>query len=225
MVLGTYEPEVVEVLRREIRPGNVCIDIGAHVGYYAILMARLTGEEGAVVAFEPVPKNFEMLQRNIALNSLMNVQLEPLAVSGGEGTLRLTLDLDDDFTMTASASAYAVGNRREVIDVATCSLDGYLARTGSIPDFLQIDVEGADLAVLKGAKATLRKARPKLLIEIHGWGGLERDEVSKFLSSFGYQRTILGLRRREAFAFFQPCNQAIGTTAQEAQSDGSAVNA
>jgi len=225
MVLGAYEPEVAEVLRREIRPGNVCIDIGAHVGYYAILMARLTGEEGAVVAFEPVPENFEMLQRNIALNSLTNVQLEPLAVSEGEGGLRLTLRSDEQFTMTASASGYAVGDRRKVIDVATCSLDGYLARLGSVPDIIQIDVEGAELAVLKGAKATLRKARPKLLIEIHGWEGPERDEVSRFLSSFGYQRTILGLRGREAFAVFRRCNHAIGTTAQEAQSDGSAVNA
>ena len=179
------------------------MDIGAHVGYYAILMARLTGDEGAVVAFEPVPENFAMLQRNVVLNALANVQLEPLAVSEQDGTLRLTLNIDEVTTKTASARAYAVGDRRKVMDVAACSLDAYLARTGNIPDLLLLDVEGAELAVLEGAKVTLRKARPKLLIEIHGWDGPERDEVSKFLSSFGYERTILGRRDNEAFAFFR----------------------
>ncbi len=182
MVLGAYEPEVTEVLRREISPGNICIDIGAHVGYYAILMARLTGEEGAVVAFEPVPENFEMLQRNIVLNSLTNVHLESSAVTQGEGSLHLTLRSDEEFTKTASTCGYAVADRQRGIDVPTCALDGYLERTDSIPDLLQIDVEGAELAVLMGAKATLRNARPKLLIEIHGWGSPESAEVSRFLS-------------------------------------------
>ena len=177
------------------------------------------------MAFEPVPENFAMLQRNIALNALANVQLEPLAASEHDGTLRLAVRRGEELTFHASACAYDVGDQRKVIDVATCALDGYLARTGSVPDLLQIDVEGAELAVLKGAQATLREARPKLLIEIHGWGSPESDEVSRFLSSFGYQRTILGQRGSEAFAFFRPCNQAVGITAQEAPPRGSAVTA
>jgi FkbM family methyltransferase len=225
MVLGAYEPEVTEVLRREIRPGNICIDVGAHVGYYAILMARLAGQKGVVVAFEPVPVNFEMLQSNIALNALENVRLEPLAVSEGAGGLSLILRSDTELTMNASASGYGVEDRRKVLQVATCSLDGYLARTGIIPDLLLIDVEGAELDVLKGAQATLSKAPPNLLIEIHGWHGPEHDEVSRFLSSFGYQGTILGQRGGEAFAFFRSSNQVMGTPAQEAHSEGSAVSA
>ena len=80
-VLGAYEPEIADVLRREIAPGSVCFDVGANVGYYAILMARLAGENGTVVAFEPVPLNFETLEQNIALNALKNVRLEPMAAN------------------------------------------------------------------------------------------------------------------------------------------------
>jgi FkbM family methyltransferase len=213
MVLGAYEPEVAELLRREIKAGALCMDIGAHVGYYAILMARLTGEAGTVVAFEPVPENFEMIKKNVVLNSLGNVRLEPLAVSGEDGTLKLTLRSDEKLTFHASACDYDIGDRRKVIDVVTCSLDGYLARFGRVPDLLQIDVEGAELAVLHGAEATLRKARPKLLIEIHGWGSPESVKVSEYLSSFGYKRTILGSRGSEVFAFFRPCDQASGIAA------------
>ena len=126
MVLGTYEPEVAAVLRREIAPGNVCVDIGAHIGYNALLMARLTGKDGKVVAFEPVPENFKMLEKNVTLNALTNVQLEPLAVNDGESTLRLALRSDEEFTMTASAGGYAVDAQRREIDVASQSLDGYL---------------------------------------------------------------------------------------------------
>jgi len=225
MVLGAYEPQVAEALRREIAPGNVCIDVGAHVGYYAILMARLSGKKGAVVAFEPIPVNFELLQRNIALNALANVRPDGLAVSERDGTLRLTLSCDEVLPKTASTCGFAVGERRKVIDVATCSLDSYLARTGNVPDLVLIDVEKAELAVLRGAQATLRTARPKLLIEIHGWEGPERDEVGRFLSGFGYQRTILGYRNREAFAFFRPSPQPIETKAQKVRPDGSGVTA
>src|ERR1035437_8331082 len=101
------------------------------------------------------------------------------------------------FPQPRPSAATVSGDRRKVMDVATCSLDGYLMQRGSVPDFLQIDVEGAELAVLRGAEATLRKARPKILIEIHGWDCPETVEVSKFLTRLGYQRTILGQRGRE----------------------------
>jgi FkbM family methyltransferase len=209
LVLGTYEPTVAAVLRREITPGSLCLDIGAHLGYYAILMARLTGNNGVVVAFEPVPENFAMLQKNLALNALANVHYEPLAVSAEDGTLRLAIACDGEFPKTASRSGFAVGKGRKALDVATCSVDTYLTRTGNDPDLLLIDVERAELDVLKGAQATLRRARPKLVIELHGWDTPERDEVGKFLSRFGYQGTILGHRNREAFGFFRPSQKPI----------------
>jgi FkbM family methyltransferase len=222
-ILGAYEPQVADALRGQIAPGDVCIDIGAHIGYYAILMARLTGVQGAVVAFEPVPRIFEMLQRNIALNVLRNVQLEPLAVSDHDGSLCLILEDDEGFPKTASVHGFGVGDRRKVVEVATGSLDTYLARTGKVPDLVLIDVEGAEFDVLRGAQATLQKARPKLLIEIHGWDSPESDEVSRFLSTIGYQRAVLGYGDHVAYTFFRPANLATETTALESRPDGSAV--
>jgi hypothetical protein len=67
---------------------------------------------------------------------------------------------------------------------------------------IQIDVEAAEMNVLRGAKRTLEAFRPTLLIEIHGWEGVDSSEVCRFLSAFGYRPTILGERRHEAFVLF-----------------------
>ena len=221
MVLGASEPEVAELLRREITPGNVCIDVGAHAGYFAIHMACLAGKRGSMVAFEPVPVNFDILQKNIALNSLANVRLEPMGVSAHAGTLQFTLDSHQEFPKTGTITGHASGGRLKVMDVPTCTLDSYFAETGRVPDLLLIDVEGAKLDVLKGAEAILKTGRPRLLIELHDWDSSKRDEASEFLSTLGYQRTIIGHRKTvsgtrtlsRAFGFFPPA-QAIGTPAQ-----------
>lgn len=71
-VKGGYEPDTVDRLKEYVKPASVCHDIGAHVGYLSIVMSRLVGEHGKVVAFEPRPANLEYLQRHIRLNNILN---------------------------------------------------------------------------------------------------------------------------------------------------------
>jgi FkbM family methyltransferase len=201
--LGTYEPPVANALRRHIRPGYCCFDIGAHIGYYAILMSRLTGDEGLVAAFEPLPESFDMLQKNVTLNALENVRLEPAALGERTDRLVLTFATHEKLTMTPSVTGYRVEGQGGRIEVAAHSLDGYVADLGRIPQFMLIDVEAAELAVLRGAESTLRRAHPKLLIEIHGWGTPDSGEVGRYLSQFGYHEEVLGVRGNEAFVFFE----------------------
>src|SRR6266853_6141716 len=87
--LGLYEPEAMEGIRRLVKAGDYCIDVGANLGYYTISLATWVGPRGLVVAFEPFPGNFAILEKNVYLNQLQNVILEPSALSDCKGSLQL----------------------------------------------------------------------------------------------------------------------------------------
>jgi FkbM family methyltransferase len=197
-VLGTYEPEVSECLAQLVKPGSCCLDVGAHLGYFTILMARRAGPEGLVVGFEPFPRNLEALRENIQLNRLTNVRLEPVALGEREGEVSLIHEGNGMFSATASEEAYAVQGSRAQVRVAMRCLDDCVAELGRTPHVIKADVEGAELAVLRGGRATLRKARPALVIEIHAWGTPKADEVVQLLRDYGYEVTLLGTKGREA---------------------------
>jgi FkbM family methyltransferase len=202
MVLGSYELCVSDALRRELKFGDCCIDVGAHTGYHALLMSKIVGPAGMVVAFEPFPDSLRFLRENALLNSASNMKLENMAVGERYEELRLAFATEEELTMTPSVVDYAVKGRRGFLKVPTDSLDSYLHRLGRMPNLIQIDVEGAEMSVLRGAKTTLRCSRPKLLIEIHGWNTRNRDDIFTFLSSFGYNSESIGWRGNEGFVFF-----------------------
>jgi FkbM family methyltransferase len=83
-ISGVWEPNVTAAFRRALAPGDVCLDIGAHIGYYALLAARLVGPRGRVYAFEPSPENYQSLRVNVELNALRNVTTVELAVGEEE---------------------------------------------------------------------------------------------------------------------------------------------
>src|SRR5579863_676039 len=82
---GTWEPEVVKAVTEVVREGFVAIDVGAHLGYYALILSRLVGSNGQVIAFEPIPSNFRILSENIELNHCKNIQAVNKAVSDRSG--------------------------------------------------------------------------------------------------------------------------------------------
>ena len=204
-VLGIYEPRVIRALQEHLRVGDTCFDVGGHVGYLTILMARLAGPRGRVVTFEPVPETFEALRENIRLNDLENVTLECTAVGEQEGAISLYCDADQELSWTPSVSAYSVpGNHQKKISVPVLSLDGYLANSVLRPNLVKIDVEGAELEVLHGAQRMLREARPVLLLEIHDRGADHQAEVRQILDDCGYAVNDLDTRERETFCVAVP---------------------
>ena len=123
MVLGSYELSVSDTLQRELRAGDFCIDVGAHIGYHALLMSRIVGANGMVVAFEPFPNNFRFLEENAALNSASNLKAENVAIGERGETIQLSFSADEILTMTASVAAYAVKGRHGVVNVPSIPLD------------------------------------------------------------------------------------------------------
>lgn len=161
-VNDAYEPHVLEVLKTHIRPGMIVLDIGAHIGFDTLLLSRLVGETGKVIAFEPDPANFQWLDRNCELNRLANVTLNRQAVSDTAGALAFAAD----GLTTSHLSAQAPDNP-STIQVETLTLDQWARQAGLIPDLVKIDVEDHEPAVLRGAEELLRTRHPTLLIEIH----------------------------------------------------------
>lgn len=178
--LGRYEHEAQAIFADAIRPGDVVYDIGANVGFYTLLAAKLSGH-GAVIAFEPLPRNLALLQRHLELNAVRNVQVLPLAVSSRSGMARF-----------AAAPNPAMGGLAPSgeIEVTTAALDELIA-AGSIPhpSFMKIDVEGAEYDVLTGATKLLAEDRPTILLSSHGYDQHER--CLALLRAKGYEVRVV----------------------------------
>jgi FkbM family methyltransferase len=165
---GNLESSVQEALVRHLAPGDVMYDIGANLGFFALVAARLVAaEQGRVYAFEPAPDNAEAIRRNAELNLLPNIAVIPRAVSSRAGTARLQIVDDQSWSKLEEYGEHPATER--VIEVETVTIDELL-RAGELPPpgLVKIDVEGAELAVLEGMRATIDEHRPVIVCELHG---------------------------------------------------------
>jgi FkbM family methyltransferase len=162
-ISGVWEPNLTALFTSALAPGDVCIDVGAHIGYYTLLAARAVGPGGHVYAFEPSPANCRTLRRNIALNRLTNVSA--LDVAAGAETRRATLyegpeTNSGQATLNAGFAAKSAAPRREtsveVAPVASLVPEEEWDRTRVI----KIDVEWEELDVLRGLQPVFDRGRP-----------------------------------------------------------------
>jgi FkbM family methyltransferase len=159
------EPELFEFLRRHLRPGDVVIDIGAFLGTYAILEARAVGQLGRVVAFEPSPWTFDVLERHLRMNGLTAPHVEARCAAVGErpGRVQLLTWNDEPYRNMVAPRG------RMGVTIDTMTLDDICASWTQPPTWIRMDVQGQEFAVLKGARELLRAARQRLRIiaEMH----------------------------------------------------------
>jgi FkbM family methyltransferase len=158
--LGVYEREKTALFEKVVGAGSTVYDIGAHVGFYTVLSSQLVGSKGIVVAFEPFPDNMSYLQRHISMNLCENVTAFQIAVSDKNGVT--------GFSQGETSSMGRLSTNGELL-IKTCSIDALLAiRKILPPNFMKIDIEGAELLALEGAKSTLLKHRPTIFLATHG---------------------------------------------------------
>jgi FkbM family methyltransferase len=179
-----YEPETFAFLRASCRPGDVALDIGAHIGLFTVLMARLVGPSGRVVAFEPTPATRDALKRTVALNRCddrVEVRDEAVTDRSGEATF-----FDTDDLASNANSLVATGRHRSGFAVKTVSVDDVLSSRGLSAGCVKIDVEGAELQTLRGAERTLERDRPALALALHphaiGQGGGSLEAIWRLLA-------------------------------------------
>jgi FkbM family methyltransferase len=175
IVMTKHEEQIMGLFRPS--EGDTVVDIGAHMGRYTIPCSKSVGLSGKVVAIEAHPYNFGILQHNLRLNKLKNVRLLNCAVYSNRARLKLYLpDEDLGYTMHHSlmtnylASKYSNEIERKYIEVEADTLDNLLKARGiNEVNWIKIDVEGAELEVLKGAREILStNTRMSILVEIHG---------------------------------------------------------
>ncbi len=165
VIEGAHEPYETEFFLNWLRPGMTVVDIGAHVGWYALQAARRVGPSGRVVAFEPEPKNRELLRRNIAVNAVANIEVVPLAVADRQGWMPLALDPSN-----AGAHWLRAGAEDGAASVAVelTTLDAWCAGWVQPPDALKIDVEGAELLIWQGMRQMLAQSpRIRIMAEFY----------------------------------------------------------
>ena len=153
-----------EILKHFIpKEGDIVVDIGAAFGFYTILASKMIGSKGKVIAIEPQPESFQMLNSNIKLNKLSNVTTLNYAVYSNETKLQL-------YSSYSVIPERAEENTSDFIEVNCNKLDNLILQIEKINEvnWIKIDVEGTELEVLKGATKILSKSKDiSLLIEIH----------------------------------------------------------
>jgi FkbM family methyltransferase len=161
------------LLRRVVRPGDVCVDVGAAGGAHLLVMAKQAGPRGTVLGFEPRPRSLRMLRTLVRASGLTDrVRLHQQALADRVGTMALRIPVvptrahfHGSTEDRATAAAFARLPHRE-IEVPTAPLDEVLAAEGlSRLDVLKLDVEGAELLVLSGATRVLTELRPIVVLE------------------------------------------------------------
>jgi FkbM family methyltransferase len=192
ILAGWFENEEWRFVERFLQPGMTVLDIGAHHGYYTLLASRKAGPRGKVIAFEPSPRERRRLHLHIRLNGCRNVETEDCALGETEGTAQLYLVLGTDSGCN-SLRKPAVTEQTELIPVRIERLDRVLQERGiGKVDFIKLDVEGAELSVLKGATELLhRRPRPVMVVEVQDirttpWGYPARGIV-RYLSDLDYR--------------------------------------
>lgn len=189
-VLGTSEPEQQTWLLDNIAAGDVVFEVGANIGFFAILCARLVGKGGSVYAFEPHPGCAKACRQNLALNDFQNADVYEVAVSSSDG--KLLLDISDSSTALARVSNSASLPINSCVEVRSTTLDTLVfERQLKAPKLIMIDVEGHEIEVLRGAQQTISKNLPTILCEVHWLGQGFIDYFTTHLEPLGYRLSNL----------------------------------
>lgn len=178
-----------EHMKSNLRPGDHVIDVGGNFGFMTLYAGRLVGPTGCVVSFEPVPSHAKLLRRNIELNHMSDhCIVAPCVVSDlPEKTLQMV------FAKSGADPTAAIATNQEGKDrvtVRNVALDDFEYPAGFAPRVIKIDVEGAELSVLRSGPKLLTQFKPVIILEVHGKllgnFSVTEEELFEYLSSFGY---------------------------------------
>lgn len=190
--LGEYEPAITNVIKKIVKKGDICFDIGGNIGWYTTLLQTLVGKNGEVHSFEPVPPTFEILEENVKSNKNSEVvHLNNFAL--GEKSGEANLHVFDNFDAHASMSDFGQNN----VTVYRCSvstINSYLTENKiENVKFVKVDIEGAELSMLKGATDFFKQEIPPIFeIEMaldttKGFGYLPNDIIEFIRNQYEYE--------------------------------------
>src|SRR3984957_16665875 len=184
---GDVEPEVQAVLQRYLRSGMMVYDIGANIGFFSLLAARLVGATGRVTAFEADPEIAARLRENVERNKGAPISVAEKAVWSSSNPVffaRADTQVSPDRGLGHVIDNDAERSAPGTIRVEAVSVDEYVGKSGA-PDFIKCDVEGAEVEVFRGAAKLLNERRPIILCEMHG--DKNRQTLLTMFENLGYR--------------------------------------
>ncbi|MBI2815137.1 MAG: FkbM family methyltransferase [Opitutae bacterium] len=156
---GDFEPHFLQIARQVVRPGDLCLDLGANLGYHSVTLARLTGPDGVVLAFEPQRLIFQQLCGNAFLNDLRNIHVFNAAVGAVDGMVSMdAVDYDHGQVNIGGTKVGQGGDTAAMMRLDSLKLEAV--------KFIKLDIQGCEESFLTGAAATIAKSRPVLFVEI-----------------------------------------------------------
>ena len=189
---GEYEPHLTAAITDVLKPGDSFVDVGANIGWYAILAASIVGPTGSVLAVDVDPQNVEVLNRSLAANNFTNTAVIPIALSDSVGTVVLQKLRGSNNQIVTAGDEREAPNR----NMTALPLDVLVRGLARKIDVVKIDVEGAEFFVLKGAEETVREYRPVIFLEftpdaIERLPGSSGDRLQDWIA--GHDYTIEGV--------------------------------
>lgn len=177
--LGLYENQKLGLFAQAVEPCSIVLDVGAHVGYYTLAASRITGQEGTVIALEPLPRNPHYLREHVKRNALSNVRIIEAAVGNQDGITRFAEGPNSYMGRVSESSG---------ISVRAVKLDTlYDEGTIPAPALIKMDVEGGEKRALEGARELISEFRPLIFLATHGIR--IRDDCLELLKQHGYTVT------------------------------------
>lgn len=183
ILTGTYEPVTTKLFLENIKAGDVILDIGANNGYYSLLAANKAGNNGSVFAFEPDENNIKLLKKNIVLNKITNIKVEEVAVADKNGSIQFSSN-----SIHTGKSTIVVDEKVNSKTVRGITLDSFIKNKKI--NVIIMDIEGAELLALKGAKKTVLKNDLTLFFEYNPKSiksfGYKPNELIKYIYELGF---------------------------------------
>src|SRR4030095_8038429 len=157
---GYYEKELGDLLKKIIKPGDVFLDLGANIGYFSMLVAN-NSPSVKVISFEPVASLFQKMNDNISLNNIKSISAINAAAGETNEDKALFDSATDNLGMSSFKQPENYSGKKEKVKVVT--IDDWFKTSGlSKIDVIKLDIEGSELAALKGMKEVLQKQKPVL---------------------------------------------------------------
>jgi FkbM family methyltransferase len=158
------DKEKIDLIAGHVHRGDICIDIGANVGFYSLLLSKVTGNKGVVFAFEPEKKNFFHLRENT--RDIKNIK----AIRAAVGAVDSKLDLYVSEEMNVDHHTYDIGDGRKKTSIKMISLDSYLPNNIK-PSFIKMDIQGFEYEALNGMRKILKRSKKiTVLSEVWPYG-------------------------------------------------------
>lgn len=187
---NTRERNTIQSFYKLIKPNQVVIEIGGHIGYLTVIFRHLVGAGGQVIVFEPSSQNLNYLMRNVAADGTVRVEAKAVSDRQGEADFYVEDLTGQNNSLIANYDVLKGNVDHAGIKVVTSvqrvevtTLDAYCSSLGVAPDFIKIDIEGAEKHALLGAEDTIRKHRPIFMVEVTR----DHEEIYAFMRRMGYE--------------------------------------